>query len=227
MIHHIFALKASADLPTWNLKRGNVQAVVREQPQTPTSTLSCQENAESAQVMGYVGELVTVQRQRHLQHQDELAGAVLREGLQAPADQILELRHEVQVRAWLTVSVLREVLQTLVKSRLELQHRTLQRKRCQLLNLSLLQDHDDNYRGTGLPQRYRAHLKELALQLVIQPSSLLHSTKMRMLLNNPSSDDAKSHLAMGVPRKGSHPDREESTLTRRPQEDLQDGRHLT
>ena len=25
MIHHILALKASADLPTWNLKRGNAQ----------------------------------------------------------------------------------------------------------------------------------------------------------------------------------------------------------
>ena len=118
-------------------------------------------------------------------------------------------------------------MQTLVKSRLELQHRTLQRKRCQLLNLSLLQDHDDNYRGTSLPQRYRAHLKEPALQLEIQPSSLKHSTRMRMLLSNPSSDDAKKHLEMGVPQEGLHPDRQESTPTRRPQEVLQNGRHST
>ena len=175
--------------------------------------------------MGYVGEMLTTQRQRHLQHQVELAVLVIREGLQALADRIQVPRYEVQLRARLTVSVLREGLQTLVKSRLELQHRTLQRKRCQLLNLSLLQDHDDNYRGTGLPQRYRAHLKELALQLAIQPSSLKHSTKMRMLLSNPSSDDARNHLEMGVPREGLHPDREESTPTRRPQECLQNGRH--
>ena len=83
MIHHILALKASADLPTWNLKRGNVQDAVIGQAQTPTSTLYCQENAESAQVMGYVSEVLTVQRQRHVQRQDELAVLVLREGLQA------------------------------------------------------------------------------------------------------------------------------------------------
>ena len=136
-------------------------------------------------------------------------------------------RYEVQLRARLTVSVLREGLQTLVKSRLELQHRTLERKRYQLLHLSLLQDHDDNYRGTGLPQRYRAHHKELALQLEIQPSSLKHSTRMRMLLSSPLSDDARNHLEMGVPREGLHPDREESTLTRRPQEGLQNVRYST
>ena len=133
----------------------------------------------------------------------------------------------MQLRARLTVSVLREGLQTPVKSRQELQHRTLQRKRCQLLNLSLLQDHDGSYRGTGLPQRYRAHLKEPALQLAILQSSLQHSTRMRMLLSNPSSDDARKNLVMGVPREGLHPDLEESTRTRRPQEDLQNGRRLT
>ena len=162
-----------------------------------------------------------------MQLRARLTVSVLREGLQALADQILKLRHEVQRRARLTVSVPRGGWQTLVKSRLELQHRTLQRKRCQLLNLSLLQDHDETFRGTGLPQRYRAHLKEPALQLVTQPSSLKHSTKMRMLLSNPSSDDAKRHLEMGIPRKGLHPEREESTPTRRPQGDLQNGRHST
>ena len=156
MIRHILALKASADLPTWNLKCGNVQAVVTGQQQTPTSTLLCRENAESAQVMVSVDGILAVQRQRH-----------------------------VQRRARLAVSVVREGLQTLAKSRLEHQHQTLPRKLCQLLDLSDLQDHDDAFRGIGLPQHYRVHPKEPALQLVTQPSSLKHSTKMRMLLSNP------------------------------------------
>ena len=185
MIHHILVSKVNADLPTSNLKRGNVQAVVIGQQQTPTSTVSCRENAESAQMMGYVREMLAVQRQRHVQRQDEPAVSVLREGSQTPADQILELKHEVQRRARLAVSVLREGSQTLAKSRLEHQHQTLPRKLCQLLDLSDLQDHDDAFRGIGLPQHYRVHPKEPALQLVIQPSSLKHSTKMRMLLSNP------------------------------------------
>mgnify|MGYP006888589280 CR=1 FL=1 len=107
------------------------------------------------------------------------------------------------------------------------QHQTLRRRRCHSVNLSVPHDHDENYRGTGHPRHYRVHPKELALQLVIQPSSLKRSTKMRMLLINPESDDAKRHLETGVFRKGLHPDREELTLTRRPQEDLQNGRHST
>ena len=91
----------------------------------------------------------------------------------------------MQRRSRPTVSVPGEGSQTLVKSRLEHRHQTLPRKRYQFLSLSLLQNHDDAFRGTGPPQRYRAHLKELALQLAIQPSSLEHSTKMRMLLSNP------------------------------------------
>ena len=185
MVHHIFVLKVNADLPTLKPKRGNVLAVVIGQQQTPTSTPLCREDAESAQVMGYVGEMPAVQRQRHVQRQDELAVSVLRKGSQTPGNQILELKHEVQRRARLAVSVLREGSQTLVKSRLEHQHQTLLRKLFQLLHLSDHRDHDDAFRGIGLLQHHRVHPKEPALQLEIQPSSLLYSTKMRMLLSNP------------------------------------------
>ena len=98
MIHHILASKANADLPTSNLKRGNVQAVVTGQQQTPTSTLSCRENAESAQVMGYVGEMLAVQRQRHVQRQDEPAVSVLREGSQTLVKSRLEHQHQTLLR---------------------------------------------------------------------------------------------------------------------------------
>ena len=55
-------------------------------------------------MMGYVGEILKVQRQRHVQRQDEPAVSVLREGSQTPADQILELKHELQPWAQLAVS---------------------------------------------------------------------------------------------------------------------------
>ena len=67
MTHHTLALKASADLHTSNLKRGNVQAVVIGQQQTPTTTLSCLENVESAQVRAYVSDELKVKRQRQAQ----------------------------------------------------------------------------------------------------------------------------------------------------------------
>ena len=155
MIHHTLALKASADLPTSNLKRGNVQAVVIGQHQTPTSTLLCREKAESAQVMVYVDGMLAVQRQRHVPFQDELA-----------------------------VSVVREGLQTLAKSRLEHQHQTLPRKLCQRLNLSVPHDHDENYRGTGHPLHYRVHPKAPARQCGTPQSSPMHSTETKMRRNN-------------------------------------------
>ena len=108
--------------------------------------------------------MLTVQRQRRVQRQDETAVSVPRKGSQTPADQILELKHEVQRRARLAVSVPREGSQTLVKSRLELRHQTPQRKQCQLLDLSLLQDHDDTFRGTGHLLHYRVHPKAPALR---------------------------------------------------------------
>ena len=163
MIHHIFVLKVNAGLPTSHLKRGNVQAVVIEQPQTPTSTLSCQENAESAQVMGYDSDMLTVQLQRHVQQQDELAVLVLREGVQALADRIQVPRYEVQLRARLTVLVLREGLQTPVKSLQERPRQTLTRRRRHFLNLSLHREHDENSHGTGHPLHYRVHPKALVL----------------------------------------------------------------
>ena len=82
---------------------------------------------------------------------------VFREVLQALADQILEHRHEVQLRARLTVSVLREGLQTPVKSLQEFPHQTLTRRRCRSPNLSLHREHDGTFRGTGHHLHYRVH----------------------------------------------------------------------
>ena len=111
---------------------------------------------------------------------------------------------------------------------MEHQHQPLLRKVCPLLNLSVLLDHDDAYRGTGQLQHYHVHLKEPALRVAILPSSLLHSTKMRMLLISPLSDDAKIHLKIvGAFREDPHPHQEELTLIRRLRVDLQNGRHST
>ena len=124
------------------------------------------------------------QLRRHVQSQDQLAAGVPREGLHPAADRIQELQHEVQHQAWLTVSVLREGLQTLVKSHQELPHQTLMRRRCRSLNLSLHREHDGTFRGTGHHLHYRAHPKALAPRCETPPSSLLHSTEMKMRLNN-------------------------------------------
>ena len=70
MIPHIFELKVNADLPTSSLKRGNVQVADTGQVLTPMSTFPCPENAESAPVREYVGEVLIVQHQRHVQRQD-------------------------------------------------------------------------------------------------------------------------------------------------------------
>ena len=125
------------------------------------------------------------QLRRHVQGQDQLAAGVPREGLQPAADRIQELQHKVQRQVWLTVSVLREGLQTLVKSLQELPHQTLTRRRCRFPNLSLHHEHDGNLRGTGHPLHFRVHPKELVLLCETPPSSLLHSTKMRLQLRNP------------------------------------------
>ena len=131
--------------------------------------------------MAFVGG---AQLRRHVQSQDQLAAGVPREGLQPAADRIQELQHEVQRQVWLTVSVLREGLQTVVKSLQELQHQTLTRRRCHSPNLSLHHEHDGTFRGTGHHLHYRVHPKALALRCEPPPSSLLHSTEMKMRLNN-------------------------------------------
>ena len=121
---------------------------------------------------------------RDVQSQDQLAAGVPREGLHPAADRVQELQHEVQHQAWLTVSVLREGLQTPVKSLQERPHRTLMRRRCRSLNLSLHREHDGTFRGTGHLLHYRLHPREPVLLCGTPPSSLLHSTETKMRRNS-------------------------------------------
>ena len=94
MIPHTLELKANADLPTSNLKRGNVQVADTGQVLTPMCTFLCPENVESAPVREYVGEVLIAQHQRHVQRQDKTAVIVPREGSQTPVKSLLELPHQ-------------------------------------------------------------------------------------------------------------------------------------
>ena len=92
MTLHTFVLKASADHPTSNQKRGTAQDAEIVQDLIPKIIHSYLESVESALGKGYVGEMLTVQ------HLDVLAVLAFREVPQTPARSRLELQHRTHQR---------------------------------------------------------------------------------------------------------------------------------